>query len=231
MAENITLPPGQFLAPSFGRFGLGRFANRFPAQPDTVALKIGGAVARPVAIGAQLAELPRVEQVSDFHCVTTWSCVGLRWGGVSFADFYHRIVVTLAGPEAGAGFVVLRGGDGYHCAMLLEDLLAPGVLLADTLDGEKLGLEHGAPLRLVAPAHYGYKNVKHIGAIEFWHDRKHYRFPYPYPDFMDHPRGRVALEERARWFPAWLLRPFYRVLIPLARRKSRKALAAYDRAN
>jgi DMSO/TMAO reductase YedYZ molybdopterin-dependent catalytic subunit len=115
--------------------------------------------------------------------------------------------------------------------MLLEDLLAPGVLLADTLDGEKLGLEHGAPLRLVAPAHYGYKNVKHIGAIEFWHDRKHYRFPYPYPDFMDHPRGRVALEERARWFPAWLLRPFYRVLIPLARRKSRKALAAYDRAN
>ena len=138
MAENITLPPGQFLAPSFGRFGLGRFANRFPAQPDTVALKIGGAVARPVAIGAQLAELPRVEQVSDFHCVTTWSCVGLRWGGVSFADFYHRIVVPLAGPEAGAGFVVLRGGDGYHCAMLLEDLLAPGVLLADTLDGLSL---------------------------------------------------------------------------------------------
>ena len=31
---------------------------------------------------------------------------------------------------------------------------------------------------------------------------------------MDHPRGRVAFEERGRWVPPGLLRFFYRLLIP-----------------
>ena len=30
---------------------------------------------------------------------------------------------------------------------------------------------------------------------------------------MDHPRARVALEERGRWLPNWLLRRLYRPLI------------------
>ena len=98
--------------------------------------------------------------------------------------------------------------------MQLHDLLADEVLLADTLDGDALPIEHGAPLRLVAPAHYGFKNVKHIAAIEFWRDSRAYRFPFPYPQLMDHPRGRVAFEERGRWIPPGVLRFFYRLLIP-----------------
>jgi DMSO/TMAO reductase YedYZ molybdopterin-dependent catalytic subunit len=105
------------------------------------------------------------------------------------------------------------------------------VLLADTLGGEPLNVAHGAPLRLVAPAHYGYKNLKHLAAIEYWTDRRHYRFPWPYPNLMDHPRARVALEERARFLPAWLLRPFYRMVMPLARAKAARGLAAYERQN
>jgi hypothetical protein len=31
---------------------------------------------------------------------------------------------------------------------------------------------------------------------------------------MDHPRARVALEERGRGLPGWLLRYLYRPLIP-----------------
>jgi DMSO/TMAO reductase YedYZ molybdopterin-dependent catalytic subunit len=50
--------------------------------------------------------------------------------------------------------------------LLLSDLLAAEVLLADILDGLPLSMEHGAPLRLVAPAHYGYKSVKHLSGIE-----------------------------------------------------------------
>lgn len=30
---------------------------------------------------------------------------------------------------------------------------------------------------------------------------------------LDHPRARVAQEERARWLPGWLLRYAYRPLI------------------
>lgn len=66
---------------------------------------------------------------------------------------------------------------------------------------------------LIALAHYGYKNVKHLIAIEFWRDRRGYRFPLPYPSLMEHPRARVALEERGRFLPAWLFRALYRPLI------------------
>lgn len=83
---------------------------------------------------------------------------------------------------------------------------------------------------VVASAHYGYKNVKHIGGIEFWRDRGAYRFPYPYPSLMDHPRAQVAFEERAVGIPGWLIRFVYRSIIASAKRKSRKGLQAY-RAN
>ena len=47
--------------------------------------------------------------------------------------------------------------------------------MADHLDGQLLPIEHGAPLRLIAPAHYGYKSVKHLHRIEFWRSDEHYR--------------------------------------------------------
>lgn len=219
------LPPGQFLLDEFPRFGLGKFARRFPTNPDQLAVRIGGDVERPLSIGqAQLAGLERVEIQADFHCVTCWSVRNQRWSGYRFADFYAAIVRGQAGPEADANLVVLRAADGYASSLPLEDLLAGEVLLADRLDGEPLGIKHGAPLRLVAPTHYGYKNVKHLTAIEFWRDARNYRFPRPYPKLMDHPRARVALEERTRWLPAWLIRPLYRRLIRSTIRNFRKAL-------
>jgi len=225
------LPPGQHLIPNFDRFGLGHFAKRLAPTPETLALSVGGDVLQSLRLDAShLAALPSVEQVSDFHCVTTWSCAGLRWSGVRFADFYREIVLPQAIPMPGANVVVFHGQDGYRSCMQLEDLLATDVLLADALDGEALGLKHGAPLRLVAPAHYGYKNAKHIHTIEFWRDRKHFRFPRPYPSLMDHPRGRVAHEERARYLPNTVIRVMYKILAPFARRKMRKALEASGRS-
>jgi hypothetical protein len=50
------------------------------------------------------------------------------------------------------------------------------------------------------------------------------RFPWPYPSFMDHPRARVAFEERGNGMPSWLLRPIYRLLIPSTIRRFRRAL-------
>ena len=179
-SSHSPLPPGQIERSSFDRFGLGLFAKRFPTQPDVIRIDIGGDVATPVVIQEQLADLPRVEQVSDFHCVTTWSVTALKWGGYRFADFYERLVVPLAAPDPRAQFVVLKGQDGFRVSMQLEDLLQSDVLLADRLNGQPLGVAHGAPLRLVAPAHYGYKNMKHVCAVEFWKDGRHYSFPLPW---------------------------------------------------
>lgn len=222
------LPPGQFLLKKFPRFGLGLFACRFPTDPERVSVEIGGDVEQRVQVTQELFDLPRVDRTADFHCVTSWSVQDLVWSGVRFKDFYDCIVMPQARPLTGAELVVLRGEDGYTSCLPLADLLSADALLADRLNGTSLGIEHGAPLRLVAPAHFGYKNVKHLVKIEFWRDRRNYRFPFPYPSFMDHPRGRVAFEERGRWFPGWFLRVFYRIIIPFTIRNFRKAMETHN---
>ncbi|MFI5499819.1 hypothetical protein ACIA5E_12220 [Nocardia asteroides] len=54
----------------------------------------------------------------------------------------------------------------------------------------------GAPLRLVAPAHYGYKNVKQVCAIDFLRS-----YDPGQARIISHPRGRVDREERGRILP------------------------------
>ena len=46
----------------------------------------------------ELRALPRVEQVSTFHCVTGWSVENVRWAGVRFDD-----LLAAARPQPAAG--------------------------------------------------------------------------------------------------------------------------------
>jgi len=216
------LPTGQREIGVFPRFGLTQFARRFPRDPTTLTLDIQGAVEQTVTIAEELRALPRVDQVSDFHCVTTWSYRAARWSGFRFADFYRQLVVPRAHPHPNARVVVFRCRDGYAQSLPLDDLMADDVLLADRLDGQPLDLAHGAPLRLVAPSHYGYKNPKHLRAVELWGDDR--RFRWPGLRFMDHPRARVAFEERGRGVPGWLLRALYRPLVNATIQRFRDAL-------
>ena len=210
------LPPGQVEVDDFPRFGLANFAFRFPTETERIEIAVDGDVGQPTHFAAELESLERVEQVSDLHCVTTWTRRGLRWGGWRFRDFYEQLVVPRVRPEPDATLVVLRAQDGLAQSLPLEDALAPDVLLADRLDGERLGVDHGAPIRLVAPAHYGCKSVRHLNAIEFWRDARNYRFPGP-RWLMNHPRARVMYEERGRAFPPWLFRALWPALVPTVR--------------
>ena len=106
---------------------------------------------------------------------------------------------------------VFYAQDGCKTSLELEDLLAQDVLLADTLNGQPLSIEHGAPIRLVAPEHYGYKNLKHVSKIEFYSNMPVIKRGLS--AFLDHPRARVHEEERSRWIPGWVLRYAYRLLI------------------
>jgi DMSO/TMAO reductase YedYZ molybdopterin-dependent catalytic subunit len=224
--DDKRLPPGQYEIDEFPRFGLTQFADRFPAETRRISLEITGTVGEAIDVGEELGALPRVEQTSDFHCVTTWSRRRLRWSGFRFADFYERIVVARARPASDARLVIFRCMDGYRVSLPLEDALAGDVLLADMLDGEPLSTEHGAPLRLVAPAHYGYKNPKHLRGVELWRDGRVYR-PAAFT-FMDHPRARVAHEERGRYVPGWLLRYLYRPLVRPTIDRFRRELARHE---
>jgi DMSO/TMAO reductase YedYZ molybdopterin-dependent catalytic subunit len=214
------LPPGQTAIDEFPRFGT--HIRVRPIVPRRYVVRVGGDVATRCEIQlAELADLPRVEQVSDFHCVATWSRLGLRWSGMRFVDVYERLIVPRARPRATAQYVTFRGFDGgFFCMLPIEDALRPNVLLADRLDGEPLTLAHGAPLRVVAPDHYGYKSCKHLAAIDFGRDS------IRGVGLIQHPRGRVAAEERGRVLPGALYRALNgRVLLrPLLRRFRRYQL-------
>lgn len=209
------LPPGQRALPNFPRFGVVAFAKR-PLRSRDIRLEISGALERTIVLTAtDLAALPRVTLAADFHCAATWSHRNVEWSGYRFKEVFEMLIVPNARPISAIGFVVLRAQDGYRTSLPLADLLAPDVLIADRLDGLPLTVEHGAPVRLVAPAHYGYKSAKHLDRIELRVDDRGYRTILP--RFMEHPRARVAFEERGQFLPGWLLRflfrPFVRAII------------------
>jgi len=216
------LPPGQKESELFPRFGLPQYANRFPKNMDSISFTIGGEL-DDFEISDELDSLTRVSQTSDFHCVTTWSKLNLNWSGYKFSDFYSSLIQPKVDREV--NFVALKAQDGYKTSLPLYDLLKANVLLADQLNNEPLNIEHGAPIRIVAPDHYGYKNLKHIKRIEFYSEKQ--KVKQGYLSFMDHPRARVAHEERASYGPGFFFRYLYKLGIKGTIKDFEKATAEY----
>jgi hypothetical protein len=215
MASNSgeSLPPGQRLARRFERFGLPTFAFYRGSTPTSSNLWLCSNVGMKQDILSQIKRLPRHSQVSDFHCVTTWSVKELRWEGYRFSDIYEQLIRPglNEGPEPGV--IIFRGDDNYVTSLPLGDALGSDVMLADTLNGLPLSFSHGAPMRLVAPKHYGYKNVKHLRSIELGSSERDYTFTKPWPRLMEHPRARVEYEERGRYLGGQCFRILYLPLI------------------
>lgn len=211
-SKHTKLPKGQIERMDFPRFGVWDYADFEAPVSEDYSLQLAGDI-NPITINqSDLATLERVEQVSDFHCVTTWTYRNVHWSGYRFQDVYEQIIRPQLPSGMTIKLVALRGMDRYKATLPLDDILANDVLLADRLDNKPLPAKHGAPLRLVAPAHYGYKNIKHLQKIEFWQDENSYR-TIPIFRLMMHPRARIAHEERARLLPGWVYRYLYRPLI------------------
>jgi DMSO/TMAO reductase YedYZ molybdopterin-dependent catalytic subunit len=193
------LPAGQTTAP-LRRFGLPVFAAVRPNIPARPTVTVTGAVRHPTQL-----------EVADLHCVTAWTATGLHWSGVRFAEVHQRLA-SLVNLHPAVAWVTFSGLDGYRSCLRLDDAL--GALLVDRLGDAPLPADHGAPLRLVAPAHYGYKSVKHLYAIE-------YRRAYDpgSAGWLAHRRARVAHEERSPLLPGWVWRQVWRRIQPAVRRR------------
>lgn len=154
------VPPGQYLVRKFPVLSYG------PTPPFELAswnLQLVGELSQPVTLDyAQFKALSRVEQVSDFHCVTTWSRLDNRWQGVRSSELLKLVELT---PRA--RFVIVWCDGGYSTNLPLAEFLAPDVMLADGLDGHPLERDHGFPARLVVPRLYGWKSAKWVRALEF----------------------------------------------------------------
>lgn len=208
------LPPGQRPA-DLQRFGLPEFARRQVNPPARPVLTITGAVRYPgqFDLAELLDGLPRRDQRSDLHCVTTWSARDLAWSGVRFEDLAARIAERVQ-PHPRAEWLMISGLDGYRSCLFLPDLLADDVLLADHLHGTPLSAAHGAPVRLVAPRQYGYKSVKHLATLDY-----HRTYTAGSAGAKEHPRGRVDHEERSRLLPGLVWRRIWSAALPAVRRE------------
>ncbi|HEV2592268.1 MAG TPA: molybdopterin-dependent oxidoreductase [Gaiellaceae bacterium] len=139
-------------------------ADHMPSfDPATWRLSIGGLVGAEQTIDYRtLRSLPRVDQVSTFHCVTGWTVKNVHWGGVRVRD-----VIAAAKPHATAHAIRFVSAEHpYTDFLTLQQASLGDVMLAYEMDGKPLPREHGAPVRLVIPEMYGYKNVKWVERLE-----------------------------------------------------------------
>ncbi|HKA24999.1 MAG TPA: molybdopterin-dependent oxidoreductase [Candidatus Eisenbacteria bacterium] len=144
-----------------------------PEYLDRWTLRLSGLASSQtleLPIEVLLGRFHLAEQVTRLVCVEGWSAVAW-WKGIRFAD-----LVRAFAPIEGARWAALRSavnldGDGqpdpYYVSIDLGTAMHPQTLLATHFDGQWLTVDHGAPLRLIAPMKLGLKNIKAITEIEY----------------------------------------------------------------
>jgi DMSO/TMAO reductase YedYZ molybdopterin-dependent catalytic subunit len=159
------LPPGQHEVKDWPVLDLGIVPDISPAAWK---LTVDGLVEQ--ALGwdwAALMAAPQIDDVSDMHCVTTWTRFDNRWRGVAM-----RQVLALARPQPAARFAVLYSYDGYTTNVPLPALGDDDVLLAHSWEGKPLAREHGGPVRALIPKLYLWKSAKWLNRIELTADNR-----------------------------------------------------------
>ena len=81
---NPTTPPGQRLVDSWPVLDLGVTPE---LDKSTWNLTVSGLVKNVKTFNwEEFSKLPQTNDISDFHCVTTWSRLNNHWQGVKFSD-------------------------------------------------------------------------------------------------------------------------------------------------
>ncbi|GLK84485.1 sulfite oxidase-like oxidoreductase [Ancylobacter defluvii] len=158
--ETERLPPGQHLVRDWPVLDLG-LQPEIPL--DHWRLDVSGAVEHPVSWNwSEFLAQKQSREVTDIHCVTTWSRYDNNWEGLLTRDLLDIVM-----PKPTAGFVLLRSYDGYTTNMALEDFAAEDAMLVHSWEGRPLTREHGGPVRLMVPHLYFWKSAKWLQQIEF----------------------------------------------------------------
>ena len=154
-------------------------------------LKIGGAVTKEVSFTySELREMPSETRIVTLECAgnsrihLTPPAEGVQWGlgAVSTAEWTGvplRHLIERAGLEEDACEIVFGGADrgipkekptppdaiSYSRSLSVRKAIAPEVLVAYAMNGHELTVNHGYPVRLIVPGHYGMASVKWLTGI------------------------------------------------------------------
>ncbi len=144
-------------------------------------LEVCGLVEEPLHLSlAELRALPKQTQITKHNCIQGWSGVA-EWAGASLID-----VLKLCIPMPDARYLVFTSyqcgeqsvkpelkealDHTYYEIINMELAQHPQTILAYEMNGQKLPIEHGAPLRLRVETQLGYKMVKYLRSIELVKD-------------------------------------------------------------
>lgn len=190
-------------------------ASKFRTRPWTISIE--GHIKQPKVydIDALIKMFPLEERVYRFRCVEAWSMV-LPWVGFALGDFIkiceptskakYVKFTTIFSPEQMPGQKTSVLQWPYEEGLRMDEAVHPLTLLTVGMYGEILPNQNGAPLRLVVPWKYGFKNIKSIVKISFVEEmpvttwmkagpREYGFYANVNPD-VDHPRWSQAQERR-----------------------------------
>jgi sulfoxide reductase catalytic subunit YedY len=192
-----------------------RNAHTLKTSPWTV--EIEGLVKKPgkYALEDLLKMGAQEERIYRMRCVEGWSMV-IPWVGYSLSTLIQRVepqpgakfveFLTLADPKTMpfVGSRVLSWP--YAEGLRMDEAMHPLALLSFGMYGEVLPNQNGAPVRLVVPWKYGFKNAKSLVKIRFvdkqpdtaWNKAaaNEYGFYSNVNPEVDHPRWSQATERR-----------------------------------
>lgn len=155
-------------------------AQRLKTRPWQV--RVEGLVRNPrvFEIDDLIRSMPLEERLYRFRCVEAWA-MAVPWTGFPFSALIKAVE-----PKSEARFVKLTTfldrtvafGQlrfwlpwPYVEGLTMEEAMNELAILATGIYGKPLPKQHGAPIRLVVPWKYGFKNIKSIVSIEFVKER------------------------------------------------------------
>lgn len=143
--------------------------NRTAEQAQVLSLATDGSwqlkVVGPRPYTISLAELEALavhEGRYPISCVEGWSA-NADWRGLSLLE----IVTRAGGGARSTASVISLEPSGYNSSQVFGPQLGKA-LLATHINGERLNIDHGYPLRLIVPNRPGVLNTKWLTAVEVY---------------------------------------------------------------
>lgn len=158
-SQSTRVPPGQHLAKGFPVLTYGATPQ---VSTDEWEFRVWGLVKPMTFSWSDFMALPQHEFTADFHCVTRWSKLDVKWMGIKVTDFMKLVEVD---PKA--VYVMEHCYGGYTTNIAMTDFLREENFFAVKLFGEDLPAKHGGPMRIIVPHLYAWKSAKWINGLEF----------------------------------------------------------------
>ena len=114
---------------------------------------------------ADLKAFPPVTQTITMSCISN-PVAGDLIGTSNWTSARLRDVLKSLGLKPEAKGLFLQAADGFYETVVLADMQDPRTLLVYAMNGAPLPQEHGFPLRIYIPNHYGMKQPKWITGME-----------------------------------------------------------------